>query len=70
MIPAETAAAIERGDLGPGCGVPTCVCRTRPWPVCEEWMGLGGERFCPRCGWAKHLHPDQPASPEHPEETP
>ncbi len=58
----DTAAAIERGDLSPGCGNPECPCRTRPREVCEEWMGFTppNERpmpFCPRCGWAEHLHP-------------
>lgn len=57
MISADTAAAIERGDLSPGCGNPECPCRIRPREVCEEWAGVGDMRWCPRCGWAEHLHP-------------
>lgn len=33
------------------------------WPVCEERMGTippaDPDRWCPRCGWARHIHPGQ-----------
>lgn len=33
------------------------------WPVCEERMGTippaDPDRWCPRCGWTRHLHPGQ-----------
>lgn len=61
-------SAIDRGDYWPGCPRPACHCH-QPGPVCDEWMGLDGDldgteddlcrRWCPRCGWAEHLHPEK-----------
>jgi crossover junction endodeoxyribonuclease RusA len=44
-------------DYGPGCAREDCPCQT-PGPVCSDWQGIEGETgpFCPRCGWAEHLH--------------
>lgn len=49
-------------DYDPGCGNPDCPCAT-PVPVCPEWMGLDGERWCPRCGWARSKHPSPTGNP-------
>jgi hypothetical protein len=47
----------DRDDFRPGCSNPDCPCRV-PGVPCDEFMGIDG-RFCPRCGWAKHMHEDQ-----------
>ncbi len=40
-------------DFMPGCSRESCPCHELG-PICDEFMG---GRFCPRCGWAEHLHP-------------
>lgn len=42
-------------DFHPGCPEPGCPCHVRG-EVCPDFMGLDGAQFCPRCGWAEHLH--------------
>lgn len=49
--------ALERcREHSGGCGQRGCPCQ-RPGPVCSFTTDLLiGDRFCPRCGWARHLH--------------
>lgn len=39
----------------PGCSNWRCSC-WQPREVCDEFMGAGPGRYCPRCGWAHELH--------------
>lgn len=43
------------GWEGKSCSNETCICE-QPNPVCEEFMGIGDDRRCPRCGWGKAQH--------------
>lgn len=54
---AAVAAALDRcNEHSAGCGRKGCPCG-RPGPVCSfDQELLHGDRFCPRCGWARHLH--------------
>jgi hypothetical protein len=45
-------------DCGVGCSNVNCIpCRPDRTP-CQEWMGLGNDPWCPRCGWALRYHPE------------
>lgn len=54
--PTPTTAAPELPDgYRPGCPNWRCAC-WRPGAVCNEFMGLRDNSYCPRCGWTRDRH--------------